>query len=68
MNAEQRAAKLKEIIEDSANCVSQGVALRYQGETRRVNVYKIPLEFLIYNKYNGRISSSYTTAKNRVAA
>lgn len=58
MNAEQRAAKLKEIIEDSANCVSQGVALRYQGETRRVNVYKIPLEFLIYNKYNGRISSS----------
>lgn len=58
MNGEQRAAKLKEIMGSDENIVSSGVPLRYQGETQRVNVYKIPLEFLVYNKYNGRISSS----------
>ncbi len=56
MNEAQRREKLKEISE-TGSPISTGVALRYQGETKRVNVYKIPLEFLIYNKYNGRISS-----------
>lgn len=58
MNAEQRTAKLREIVNDPDSLISSGVALRYQGETKRVDVYKIPLEFLVYNKYNGRISSS----------
>ncbi len=31
--------------------------LPYQGETRAFNVYKIPLEFLVFNKENGRIAS-----------
>lgn len=58
MNEQQRIAKLKEIVEDDSNVVSTGVQLRYRGETQRVPVYKIPLNYLVYNKYNGRISSS----------
>lgn len=34
-----------------------GIPLQYKGETRIENVYKIPLDYLIYNKYNGRIGS-----------
>ncbi|WP_302853605.1 hypothetical protein [uncultured Slackia sp.] len=56
MNETQRREQLKKIIEESEP-ISTGVALRYQGETKRVCVYRIPLDFLVYNKYNGRISS-----------
>lgn len=56
MNDVQRRERLQEIIENG-NPISTGVALKYQGETQRVNVYRIPLEILVYNKYNGRISS-----------
>lgn len=56
MNEAQRREQLKKIIEES-DPISTGVALRYQGETKRVSVYRIPLEILVYNKYNGRISS-----------
>ncbi len=56
MNEAQRREQLKKIIEESEP-ISTGVALRYQGETKRVAVYRIPLEILVYNKYNGRISS-----------
>ena len=34
-----------------------GIPLQYKGETRIENVYKIPLDYLIYNKHNGRIGS-----------
>jgi hypothetical protein len=34
-----------------------GIPLRYKGETRTVKVYRIPLDYLIYNKYNGRIGT-----------
>lgn len=58
MNAAQRIEKLREIIDDEDSVFSDRVPLRYQGETQRVPVYKIPLDYLVYNKYNGRISSS----------
>jgi hypothetical protein len=35
-----------------------GIRIRYKGEIKEFNAYKIPLEYLIYNKYNGRIGSS----------
>lgn len=35
-----------------------GIRMRYKGEMKEFNAYKIPLEYLIYNKYNGRIGSS----------
>lgn len=56
MNEAQRREQLKKIKKESEP-ISTGVALRYQGETERVRVYRIPLDFLVYNKYNGRISS-----------
>lgn len=56
MNEAQRREQLRKIIQESEP-ISTGVALRYQGETKRVHVYRIPLEILVYNKYNGRISS-----------
>jgi hypothetical protein len=34
-----------------------GIPLRYKGSTRTEIVWRIPLDFLIYNKYNGRIGS-----------
>lgn len=55
MNAEERKIKIKEISEGTP--VATGTKLKYQGEIREFNVYKIPLEFLAYNVENGRISS-----------
>lgn len=42
----------------------EGIPLVIEGETIKCNVYKIPLDYLIYNKYNGRIGTlvkSYET-------
>ena len=35
-----------------------GIRIKYKGEMREFNAYRVPLEYLIYNKYNGRIGSS----------
>ena len=55
MNSEERKVKIREIREGSP--VATGTKLKYQGEIREFNVYKIPIEFLAYNVENGRISS-----------
>lgn len=55
MTAEERKIKIREIREGAP--VATGTKLKYQGEIREFNVYKIPLEFLAYNVENGRISS-----------
>lgn len=55
MTAEERKIKIREISEGTP--VATGTKLKYQGEIREFNVYKIPLEFLAYNVENGRISS-----------
>jgi len=57
MDAATRKAKLAEIKANELNVVMTGIPLRYKGQIRREKVYKIPLSFLIYNKYNGRIGS-----------
>ncbi len=58
MDADTRKAKLLEIkSNEAANVVMTGIPLRYRGTTRTENVYRIPLSFLIYNKYNGRIGT-----------
>jgi hypothetical protein len=56
MKKELRIMKLKEIKEQGSPYMT-GIRIRYQGESRPFNAYKIPLEYLIYNKYNGRIGS-----------
>jgi hypothetical protein len=58
MDDATRKEKLLEIrSNDSANVVMTGIPLRYRGVTRIEKVYRIPLSFLIYNKYNGRIGT-----------
>jgi hypothetical protein len=50
-----RITKLKEIA-NGVSCMT-GIKLKYQGQASLYNAYKIPLDYLIYNKYNGRIGS-----------
>jgi hypothetical protein len=57
MDTATRKAKLVELQGNDKNVVMTGIPLRYQGQTHAKKVYKIPLDYLIYNKYNGRIGT-----------
>lgn len=59
LNEELRIQKLDDI--KMKNPVMTGVKLFYKGEERAFNVYKIPLEYLVYNPYNGRIGTKVKT-------
>lgn len=52
-----RKEKINILKENKNNIAMTGIPLRYKGETRIENVYRIPLDYLIYNKYNGRIGT-----------
>ena len=52
MNKESRIAKIAEIKEREPEGVEKIV---WEDSLQSMNVYNIPLEYLIYNKYNGRI-------------
>ena len=58
MNKMQRKEQLDKVKADDGNIVSRDIPLRYHGESIKVDVYRIPLEDLVYNQYNGRIASS----------
>jgi hypothetical protein len=55
MTSQERKIKIKEI--QNGNPIATGTKLKYQGEIREFDVYKIPIDFLAYNVENGRISS-----------
>ncbi len=55
MDKELRIQKLKEIMEGDS--YTQGIRIPYRGQTLILNAYQIPIDYLIYNKYNGRIAS-----------
>ena len=57
MDAATRKAKLDELKCSRLNQAMTGIPLRYKGTTRTEIVWRIPLDLLIYNKYNGRIGS-----------
>lgn len=57
MDAANRKAELEKLRVNDLNKVMTGIPLRYKGETRTENVWRIPLDYLVYNKYNGRIGS-----------
>lgn len=64
MDAATRKAKLEEIKSNQLNQAMTGIPLRYKGTARTEIVWRIPLDYLVYNKYNGRICSdvlSYET-------
>lgn len=52
-----RREALKTIKENEDNISIRGVPFTYRGENLKENVYKIPLKYLIYNRYNGRIGT-----------
>lgn len=57
MDSATRKAKLVELKANQLNQAMTGIPLRYKGTTRTEIVWRIPLDYLIYNKYNGRIGS-----------
>ena len=57
MDATTRKVKLEELKANQLNQKMTGIPLRYKGSTREEIVWRIPLDYLIYNKYNGRIGS-----------
>lgn len=57
MDALTRKSKLMEVKSNQQNVVMTGIPLRYKGKSVPADVYRIPLDYLIYNKYNGRIGS-----------
>lgn len=57
MNKETRIKKIQEIIDREKNHPFGIQEIPWQDDLVPMNVYKIPLDLLVYNKYNGRILS-----------
>jgi hypothetical protein len=57
MTKDLRIKALRDIQKNQANVARTGIPIVYKGEKKAYQAYKIPLNCLIYNKYNGRISS-----------
>jgi hypothetical protein len=59
----------KKLIEIKETSESQGKQkLYYMGETRSFDVYRIDLDYLIYNRHNGRIEAEMLTWEQENAA
>lgn len=56
MNAQERRDALEQLV-GSTEPNMTGIPLLYHGERKTFNAYAIPLDFLVYNQYNGRIGS-----------
>ncbi|MCU5433564.1 hypothetical protein OCF16_10830 [Bacillus mobilis] len=59
LSEDLRIEKLNEIKQSIP--IMTGVKLFYKGQERKFNVYQIPLEYLVYNPYNGRIGTKVKT-------
>jgi hypothetical protein len=57
MNKETRIQKIQEIIENNKNKGIFSVEIPWRDSLEVMQVFKIPLKYLVYNKYNGRILS-----------
>ncbi|MBK9006693.1 MAG: hypothetical protein IPM31_06825 [Anaerolineae bacterium] len=57
MNKETRIRKIQEIIDREKDNPFGRQEIPWQDDLVPMNVYKIPLDLLVYNKYNGRILS-----------
>lgn len=59
MKHELRIKKLNEI--QKGKSFGSGIKIPYRGDNRLFETYQIPWDYLIYNKYNGRIRSLVKT-------
>ena len=57
MNATERKEKLKEFTNHPEKACRTGIPITYHGSIITLDAYEIPLEYLVYNPYNGRIGS-----------
>lgn len=57
MNKETRIQKIQEIVDRERDNPFGKQEIPWQDDLVTMNVYKIPLNLLVYNKYNGRILS-----------
>ena len=57
MNSAERKAKLREFTNGNIKPVRTGIPINYHGQNISLSAYNIPLEYLVYNPYNGRIGS-----------
>jgi hypothetical protein len=62
MNKESRTQKIEEIIQQSPHGEQD---ILWRDTLEPMKVYQIPLEYLIYNKYNGRILSRTKTLETQ---
>jgi len=57
MIKQHRIKALQDIRANPTNVERTGIPVMYKGKKQEFSAYKIPLDCLIYNKYNGRILS-----------
>ena len=57
MTAAERKAQLKEFTDHPEKACRTGIPITYHGQIITLDAYEIPLEYLVYNPYNGRIGS-----------
>jgi hypothetical protein len=57
MISQERKANLQKIISETQPCRT-GIPIMYHGERKEFDAYRIPLSYLVYNPYNGRIGSA----------
>lgn len=56
LNSQERKANLQKLINEAKPCRT-GIPIMYHGERKEFSAYRIPLSYLVYNQYNGRIGS-----------
>ncbi|MCL2797555.1 MAG: hypothetical protein FWD58_05835 [Firmicutes bacterium] len=56
MNAQERKNALEQLVA-TRQPVRTGIPIVYHGERKAFDAYQIPLDYLTYNPYNGRIGS-----------
>jgi rRNA maturation protein Rpf1 len=49
--------RIKKILEVKSQQVVGTQKIEWKGEPQWLDVYRVPISYLIYNKYNGRILS-----------
>ena len=67
MNKEVRIQKIQEIVERDKNRTDLlNHEIMWEKQLKTEKVYNIPLSYLIYNKYNGRILSRTKSLEKQI--
>ncbi len=61
LSEENRIKRIKDIMQNGKTEEGYGLRIKVKGEMKAYPAYKIPLNCLIYNQYNGRIASRVKT-------